>query len=255
MKVVLFCGGMGTRIRDYSTSVPKPMVPIGYRPILWHVMKYYAHFGFKDFVLALGYQADIVKDYFLHYDEAISNDFVLRGGREVQLLHTDMHDWQIVFVDTGLAANIGERLMAVREHLDGEDVFLANYSDGVTDLDLKQYVNDSVEQDRIANFLMVRPNQTFHVVGAGPDQLVHSIQHVSQTDVWINGGFFVLKKEIFDYMEAGDELVVEPFQRLIPRRQLRAHRYGGFFAAMDTFKDREILDDLWRAGSAPWKVW
>jgi glucose-1-phosphate cytidylyltransferase len=255
MKVVLFCGGMGTRIRDYSTSVPKPMVPIGYRPILWHVMKYYAHFGFKDFVLALGYQADIVKDYFLHYDEAISNDFVLRGGRDVQLLHTDMHDWQIVFVDTGLTANIGERLMAVREYLDGEDVFLANYSDGVSDLDLKQYVNDSVEQDRVANFLMVRPNQTFHVVGAGDDGLVRSIHHVSQTDVWINGGFFVLKKEIFDYMEAGDELVVEPFQRLIPRQQLRAHRYDGFFAAMDTFKDREILDEMWRAGTAPWKVW
>jgi glucose-1-phosphate cytidylyltransferase len=255
MKVVLFCGGMGTRIRDYSTSVPKPMVPIGYRPILWHVMKYYAHFGFKDFVLALGYQADIVKDYFLHYDEAISNDFVLRGGRDVQLLHTDMHDWQIVFVDTGLTANIGERLMAVREYLDGEDVFLANYSDGVSDLDLKQYVNDSVEQDRVANFLMVRPNQTFHVVGAGDDGLVRSIHHVSQTDVWINGGFFVLKKEIFDYMEAGDELVVEPFQRLIPRQQLRAHRYEGFFAAMDTFKDREILDEMWRAGTAPWKVW
>jgi glucose-1-phosphate cytidylyltransferase len=253
--VVLFCGGMGTRIRDYSTSVPKPMVPIGYRPILWHVMKYYAHFGFKDFVLALGYQADIVKDYFLHYDEAISNDFVLRGGRDVQLLHTDMHDWRIVFVDTGLTANIGERLMAVREHLDGEDVFLANYSDGVSDLDLKQYVNDSVEQDRVANFLMVRPNQTFHVVGAGDDGLVRSIHHVSQTDVWINGGFFVLKKEIFDYMEAGDELVVEPFQRLIPRQQLRAHRYEGFFAAMDTFKDREILDEMWRAGTAPWKVW
>jgi glucose-1-phosphate cytidylyltransferase len=255
MKVVLFCGGMGTRIRDYSTSVPKPMVPIGYRPILWHVMKYYAHFGFKDFVLALGYQADIVKDYFLHYDEAISNDFVLRGGRDVQLLHTDMHDWRIVFVDTGLTANIGERLMAVREYLDGEDVFLANYSDGVSDLDLKQYVNDSVEQDRVANFLMVRPNQTFHVVGAGDDGLVRSIHHVSQTDVWINGGFFVLKKEIFDYMEAGDELVVEPFQRLIPRQQLRAHRYEGFFAAMDTFKDREILDEMWRAGTAPWKVW
>jgi glucose-1-phosphate cytidylyltransferase len=255
VKVVLFCGGLGTRLRDYSESVPKPMVPIGYRPLLWHVMKYYAHFGFKDFVLALGYQADIVKDYFLHYDEAISNDFVLRGGRDVQLLHTDMHDWQIVFVDTGLTANIGERLMAVREYLDGEDVFLANYSDGVSDLDLKQYVNDSVEQDRVANFLMVRPNQTFHVVGAGDDGLVRSIHHISQTDVWINGGFFVLKKEIFDYMEAGDELVVEPFQRLIPRQQLRAHRYDGFFAAMDTFKDREILDEMWRAGTAPWKVW
>jgi len=255
MKVVLFCGGMGTRIRDYSTSVPKPMVPIGYRPILWHVMKYYAHFGYKDFVLALGYKADVVKDYFLHYDEAISNDFVLRGGRDVQLMHTDMHDWNVAFVDTGLTANIGERLMAVREYLDGEEVFLANYSDGVSDLDLKQYVNDSLEADRVASFLMVRPNQTFHVVGTRDDGTVSSIHHVSQTDVWINGGFFVLRHDIFDHMEAGDELVVEPFQRLIPRRQLRAHRYDGFFAAMDTFKDREVLEEMWRAGHAPWKVW
>jgi glucose-1-phosphate cytidylyltransferase len=255
MKVVLFCGGMGMRIRDYSESVPKPMVPIGYRPILWHVMKYYAHYGFKDFVLALGYKADIVKNYFLHYDEAISNDFVLNGGGDVQLLKTDMHDWRITFVDTGLAANIGERLLAVREHLRGEDVFLANYSDGVTDLDLKQYVNDALERNRVANFLMVRPNQTFHVVGTDDEGLVRTISHVSETDVWINGGFFVLKQEIFDYMERGDELVVEPFHRLIPEQQLRAHRYDGFFAAMDTFKDREVLEEMWRSGQAPWMVW
>ena len=255
MKVVLFCGGMGMRIRDYSDSVPKPMVPIGYRPILWHVMKYYAHFGYKDFILALGYKADVVKDYFLHYDEAISNDFVLDGAQGVQLLKTDMHDWRITFVDTGLSANIGERLMAVRDHLDGEDVFLANYSDGVTDLDLKQYVNDSIEADQVASFLMVRPNQTFHVVHTTDDGLVNNISHVSETDVWINGGFFVLKKEIFDYMERGDELVVEPFQRLIPERHLRAHRFEGFFAAMDTFKDREVLEEMWRGGDAPWMVW
>lgn len=254
MKVVLFCGGMGMRIRDYSESVPKPMVPIGYRPILWHVMKYYAHFGFKDFILALGYKADVVKDYFLHYNEAISNDFVLDGSG-VQLLRTDMHDWRITFVDTGLSANIGERLKAVQPHLGGDEAFLANYSDGVTDLDLKRYVNDSLDSGSIANFLMVRPNQTFHVVRTGEDGLVDQIRHVSETDVWINGGFFVLRNEIFDHMAKGEELVVEPFQRLIPKQQLRAHRYEGFFAAMDTFKDREVLEEMWRGGAAPWMVW
>lgn len=255
MKVVLFCGGMGMRIRDYTQSVPKPMVPVGYRPILWHVMKYYAHYGYKDFVLALGYKADVVKDYFLHYSEAISNDFVLDGGRDVTLLNTDMHDWRITFVDTGLNANIGERLMAVRDHLDGEEVFLANYSDGVTDLDLKQYVNDSVERDKMATFLMVRPNQTFHIVDTQEDGTVRGISHVSESDVWINGGFFVLRQEIFSHMERGEELVVEPFQRLIMRQQLRAHRYDGFFAAMDTFKDREVLEEMWQSGRAPWMVW
>lgn len=255
MKVVLFCGGFGTRIREYSESVPKPMVPIGYRPVLWHVMKYYAHYGHKDFVLALGYKADVIKDYFLRYDEAVSNDFVLNGQQGVELLGSDIHDWRITFVDTGLHANIGQRLCAVRKHLDGEDVFLANYSDGLTDLGLDAYVTTALERDRTATFVKVRPSQTFHVVRSSEEDLVTDIQHVAHTDVWINGGFFVLKKEIFDYIEPGDELVEEPFRRLQGERQLLALPHEGFFMAMDTFKEREQLEGLWRNEKAPWQVW
>src|SRR6266851_6966431 len=142
MKVVLFCGGLGMRLREYSESIPKPMVPIGYRPLLWHVMKYYAHFGHRDFILCLGHKADTVKHYFLNYDECLSNNFVLsQGGKKLQLLNTDIHDWNITFVDTGITSNIGMRLRAVREHLRGEKMFLANYSDGVTDLPLAEYVD------------------------------------------------------------------------------------------------------------------
>src|SRR5215210_4763777 len=137
MKVVLFCGGLGLRLRDYSDSIPKPMVNIGYRPILWHVMKYYAHFGHKDFILCLGYKADAIKNYFLTYDECISNNFVLsNGGKNLRLLHSDIQDWNITFVDTGLTANIGQRLKAVEPYLEQETMFLANYSDGLTDLPL-----------------------------------------------------------------------------------------------------------------------
>ena len=137
MKVVLFCGGLGTRLRDYSESVPKPMVPVGYRPVLWHVMKYYAHHGHKDFILALGYKSDVIKDFFLNYSEAASNDFVLsRGGKQVDLLNTDIEDWTITFVDTGATSNVGERLRRVKPYVENEEMFMANYSDGLTDVQI-----------------------------------------------------------------------------------------------------------------------
>src|SRR5947207_3840019 len=134
MKVVLFCGGLGMRLREYSENIPKPLVQIGYRPILWNVMKYYAHFGHKDFILCLGWKGDLIKDYFLNYDERVSNDFVLSSGGKIDLLHQDIRDWRITFVDTGADASVGQRLLAVKSHLAGEEVFLANYSDGLSDL-------------------------------------------------------------------------------------------------------------------------
>ncbi|HEY7661182.1 MAG TPA: sugar phosphate nucleotidyltransferase [Actinomycetota bacterium] len=255
MKVVLFCGGLGTRIRDFAENAPKPLVRIGYRPILWHVMKYYAHFGHKDFILCLGYRADAIKDYFLHYDEALSNDFVLDGGGGVELLTSDIEDWRITFVDTGVTSGIGERLRRVRPHLEGEEVFLANYSDGLTDLDLPTYVESVRSQDRIASFLCVRPTQTFHVVKDQDGGIVTNVEPVAESDVWINAGFFLFKQEIFDYIREGEDLVLEPFERLIGERQLLAYKYTGFWTAMDTFKDRERLEDLWSAGKAPWIMW
>jgi glucose-1-phosphate cytidylyltransferase len=256
MKVVLFCGGLGLRLRDYADHIPKPMVLIGHRPILWNVMRYFAHFGHKDFVLCLGYRADLIKQYFLNYDECISNDFVLsNGGKNVELANKDISDWSITFADTGLRSNIGQRLRAVEKYVMDEDVFLASYTDGLTDLDLTAYLEYAREQDKIASFLSVKPNLSYHVVQTGPGGLVTGIKEFTQTGIRINAGFFVLKRDIFKYMQAGEELVIQPFRRLIQDKQLTAFEYDGFFAAMDTFKDKQQLDNLYEGGQPPWEVW
>jgi glucose-1-phosphate cytidylyltransferase len=256
MKVVLFCGGLGLRLRDYADHIPKPMVPIGYRPILWHVMKYFAHFGHRDFIICLGYRGDLVKQYFLNYDECLSNDFVFsKGGKSLELANSDIHDWKITFADTGLHSNIGQRLLAVEKYLGDEEVFLANYTDGLTDLDLARYLAYARRLDKIATFLSVKPNLSYHIAQTDADGLVTGIRNLSQSDIRINAGFFVLKKDIFRYMHKGDELVIEPFQRLIRDQQLAAYEYDGFFAAMDTFKDKQQLDNLYESGQPPWEVW
>jgi glucose-1-phosphate cytidylyltransferase len=256
MKVVLFCGGLGLRIRD-SENIPKPLVEIGYRPVLWHVMKYYAHFGHKDFILCLGYGADTIKKYFLNYSECVSNDFVLScGGKRVELLSSDTDEWRITFVDTGIHANIGQRLKAVEHYLDGEEAFLANYSDGLTDLPLPQQLAQFHEQDKIASFLCVLPNLSYHTVAVDNESsLVSGIHAITNGTVRINGGYFAFKREIFDYIGDGEELVVEPFQRLIAEKQLLGYTYDGFWGGMDTFKDKQQLEALWSTGTAPWKIW
>ena len=255
MKVVLFCGGLGLRMREHSDRVPKPMVPIGNRPVLWHVMKYYAHFGHKDFILCLGHKAEVIKKYFLTYDETVSNDFILtNGGREVELLRSDIDDWRITFVDTGLRANIGQRLMRVRKYLEGEEVFLANYADAVTDAPLPKLIEKLENSDNVASMLCVRPGLSFHLVST-EDDAVTAIEDVRQSDFWINGGYFVLRNEIFDYIHDNEDLVMEPFQRLIAERRLLAYRYEGFWAPMDTLKDKTNLDSMVESGYTPWRVW
>jgi len=256
MKVVLFCGGMGMRMRDYSEDIPKPLVPVGYRPILWHVMKYYAHFGHKDFILCLGYKADVIKKYFLNYDECLSNDFVLtQGGEGLDLLTSDIQDWKITFVDTGLHSNIGMRLKAVQPYVQDEELFLANYTDGVTDLPLDVHIDRLRASGKVASFAAVSPIQSFHVVAVNDDDTVKSISHLTRSGLRINGGYFVFRPEIYDYMEEGDELVEAPFQRLIAAQQLLGYRYDGFWANMDTFKDKRMLEEVFFQGKAPWELW
>lgn len=258
MKVVLFCGGMGTRLRDYSESIPKPLVPVGTRPVMWNLMRYYAHYGHKDFIVCLGYKGDKIKDYFLNYDECVSNDFVLEGAgsseQKVELLRSDIHDWRITFVDTGLQANIGQRLMAVRDHLKGEKMFLANYSDGLSDLPLDRYVADFEASGKTASFVSVPVPHTFHIVESN-GRAVERLVAVSESDIRINGGYFAFRQEIFEHMREGEELVFAPFERLIAKNELLAHRHDGFWRSMDTFRDKQSLDELCDAGKAPWEVW
>jgi glucose-1-phosphate cytidylyltransferase len=244
------------RLRESAESIPKPMVPIGYRPILWHLMRYYAHFGHKDFILCLGYRADAIKKYFREYDETISNDFVLPGGgREIELMQRDISDWRITFADTGVNSNIGQRLLAARKFLGDDDVFLANYADGLTDMHLPSYIAKFEAAGKVANFVCARPNLSFHAVTANPDGVVRAIQPIMETGLRINGGYFLFRRRIFDYMRDGEELVQQPFQRLIAEGQLLTHPYDGFFASMDTFKDKQHFDELYARGNAPWEVW
>ena len=256
MKVVLFCGGAGMRLRGYADDVPKPMVTIGARPILWHLMKYYAHYGCKEFILCLGHRAAVIKDYFLHYDESVSNDFVWSaGGRKIDFVSRDLDDWTITFVQTGVDATIAERLKSVEPYLGEDDLFLANYSDGLTDLPLPVMIENFRESNAIAGMILVQPTASFDLVTADDGGRITQIAAIGQTNTWINGGYFVMRREIFDYIEPGDELVREPFQRLIEKKALLGVKYTGFWGCMDTFKDKQRLEDLDSHSEAPWKVW
>jgi glucose-1-phosphate cytidylyltransferase len=255
MKVVLFCGGQGMRLREYQNT-PKPLAPIGDQPLLWHLMRYYAHYGHRDFILCLGYRGADIKDYFLNYRETVSNDFVLaKGGREVTLLARDIDDWTITFVDTGQNAKIGERLKAVQPYLEGEETFLANYADGLTDLPLDLYLRHFGSQSCVGMFVAVRPQLVFHVVDADREGFVREITHIRNRDVRINGGFFVFRRSLFDYLHPGEELVEEPFRRLSAERRLLAYPYDGFWRCLDTFQDKQAFEDLVARGDAPWQVW
>lgn len=255
MKVVLFCGGQGLRMRDVTNDVPKPMVPLGNRPLLWHLMKYYAHWGHTDFILCLGYKGAAIKEYFVEYDEWLSNDFVLsNGGRRVELLHRDLESWRITFVDTGPNANVGERLLAVRPFVENEPVFLANYSDGLTDCPLPDIIERLDATDTTAVCMAARSNLSFHFVHHAPNGLVTSVDP-AKADNWINAGFFAFRNDIFNYMRPGEDLIVELFDRLIAAGKLAALPYEGFWRCCDTFKDLQTLEGLLARGPAPWEVW
>jgi glucose-1-phosphate cytidylyltransferase len=256
VKVVIFCGGQGLRMREASEVLPKPMIPVGNRPILWHVMKYYAHWGFTDFVLCLGYRAEAIKNYFLTYNEALANDFVLSdGGAKVHLLKTDIHNWKITFVDTGLRSSIGERLRAVGDLLRDDEMFLANYGDTLTDANLPEMIDRTKEAGVTASFLAVHPNYSFHVVAMDERDRVRGLRDVTRSDIWINGGYFVMRTDVLDSMRPGEDLVEEPLHRLMDEDQVLAHRHDGFWSPMDTLKDQQWLEGLHESAQAPWQLW
>jgi len=232
------------------------MVNIGYRPILWHVMKYYAYYGHTDFILCLGYRADGIKQYFLNYDECLSNDFTLSlADKDLRLHSSDVDNWKVTFTDTGIDANIGERLRVVEKYIGEDEVFLANYSDGLTDLPLPNFLKHFRETDKIASFISVKPNLSYHLVDTATDGVVADMKDIRQANIRINGGYFAFKRDIFRYIKDGEDLVEEPFRRLIQERQLVTYEYDGFFAAMDTFKEKQALEEMYATGRALWEVW
>ena len=233
MKVVLFCGGLGTRLREYSPTVPKPLVPGGDPPIVWHLMRYYAHYGHDEFVLCLGHGADLIRQYV--------------DGQEL--------DWRVTLVDTGVGASVGERLRSVAPLVAGDEMFLANYSDGLTDLDLTEYVDEFSTTDAVGSFVAVRASQSFHAVEVDDCGVVTDFRPACESDLRINGGFFVFRNEIFHCVGDGEDLVDAPFQRLVAERRLRAYQFDGFWACMDTYKDKLMFDELHEQRRAPWMVW
>ncbi|HLZ30734.1 MAG TPA: sugar phosphate nucleotidyltransferase [Chloroflexota bacterium] len=256
MKVVLFCGGFGMRMREASAAVPKPLIPVGQEPILVHIMKYYAHYGHTEFILCLGYQGEVIRSYFEDGRSDVIDDLVLaRDGWAPDELRRQARDWKIHFVETGLQSNIGTRLQTVREYIGDDEYFLAGYSDGLTDAPLPAMIAGVREQGAVASFLAVKPTYSFHVVSFDEGNRVRNIEAASDSDIRINGGYFVLRSDIFDFMQPGDELVEQPFLRLIAAQKLLGYRYDGFWAPMDTLKDRQDLNTLFESGERPWAVW
>jgi glucose-1-phosphate cytidylyltransferase len=256
VKVVLFCGGRGTRMLSDipGGQLPKPMQLVGPRPLLWHVMRYYAHFGHKEFILCLGYGAQHIKDFFLGYQETASNDFVLRAG-EVELLSTDISDWTVSLVDTGLDSPIGERLRRVRAHLGGDEMFLANYADVLADAPLDEMIERFAAADAGASMMVVPPSNTFHCVELGENAMVGGITAISEMPLWVNGGFFVLRQEVFDHIPEGGDLVADGCVELAKRGRLMAFPYRGYWRPSDTVNQRLELDNAWARGDRPWALW
>ena len=243
------------RIREYSEAIPKPMIPIGHEPVLWHVMQYYSQYGHRDFVLCMGYKATVIKEFFLGYKPQTYTDCVVSGGgSKVELLGKPQEDWRVALIDTGIWRNIGERLWAVREQVQHEEMFLANYSDGLTDVDLDDMIARFKKSGKVACFLAIRPPLTFHLADIDETGRVRDLRTSDNADIWINGGYFLMRPEIFDYMREGEELVVEPFRRLIEADQLMAYKYTGFWRAMDTLRDRQALEDMVERGNMPWRI-
>lgn len=236
MKVVLFCGGQGMRLRGVSGDIPKPLVEVGGRPILWHIMRYYAHYGHTDFVLCLGHKGELIKAY-------------------CDKIAGELAGWRFTFADTGSGSSIGERLYAARPYLEDEDVFLANYADGLTDLPLADLIESFRAGDKIGVFVSVKPSLTYHFVKTSEDGTVTEITEANEMNLRVNGGYFVFRREMFDYLGAGEDLVGEPFRRLVQLGALQGYLYDGFWKNMDTFKDKQALEELCASGRAPWEVW
>jgi len=255
MKVVLFCGGLGMRIRDYSEHIPKPMIPVGSQPLVWHIMQYYSDYGHQDFILCLGYKANVIKDYFLNYKQTAYSDCIISDfGKKVEILGQLPPDWRVSLVDTGVWRNIGERLLAVRHLVADEEIFLANYSDGLTDAPLADMIDRFKKSNKIGCFIAIHPPISFHLAEFDEQGRLLRLRSSQQADIWINGGYFIFRNEIFDFIKQGEELVLEPFERLIAGGHMMVYRYEGFWRAMDTLRDRQVLEEMAERGDTPWRV-
>jgi len=257
MKVVILCGGYGTRLREETEFRPKPLVEVGGRPVLWHIMKSYAHYGLRDFVLCLGYRGDMIKEYFLNY-EAMNNDFTICLGAQNHITYHGAHaeqDFHVTLADTGLDTLTGGRIKRIEKYID-DDTFMVTYGDGVSDINIRALLEFHRAHGRLATMSTVRPLSRYGLLDLAEDGQVVRFEEKPITEGWASAGFFVLQRGVFDYL-TGDDCVWErePLERLAREGQLMAYRHAGFFFAMDTYREYKYLNELWNTGQAQWKVW
>lgn len=258
MKVVILCGGKGTRLREETEYRPKPMVSIGGRPILWHIMKTYAHYGYKDFVLCLGYKGDMIKEYFLNY-EAMNNDFTINlGDRNNIKLYNNGHenDWNVTLVNTGEDAMTGARVKRIEQFIDG-DTFLLTYGDGVASINIADLVKNHQSHGKIGTMTGVRPSSRFGELNVQDNRVIRFNEKPQAMEGLINGGYFVFNKKLFDYLNCEDDCILEkePLERLATDGQLMVYPHLDFWQCMDTYREFELLNSMWKSNSAPWRVW
>lgn len=257
MKVVLLCGGKGTRLREHTQSIPKPLVEIGGKPILWHVMKTYAHYGFNDFILCLGHKGEMIKEHFAGQQSWRRRDFVMDttdgGDPKIEILGKCDEHWRIGFVDTGEATQTGGRIKRV-QHLVDDDLFMVNYADGLADIDLNRLLEFHRARGKVGTVTIVRPVCQWGILHVD-DGMVTRFREKPRMNEWVSGGFFVFDRRFFDYLDERCVLEREPLERLAADQELAAFRHEGFWECMDTYKDAVMLDELWRDGDAPWGVW
>jgi glucose-1-phosphate cytidylyltransferase len=258
MKTVILCGGLGTRLREETEFRPKPLVPVGGRPILWHIMKIYAHFGFREFVLCLGYQGNAIKDYLLNY-EAMNNNFTISLGERHRIDYHGTHeeqDFRITCVDTGLDTMTGGRVLRSEPYVDGE-TFMVTYGDGVADIDVGKLVDFHRSHGKLATVTTVRPTSRFAILEVDSKARARQFAEKPPLDGWASAGFFVFNRGIFDYLKGEDACILErePLEQLTADGQLMAYRHEGFFFAMDTYREYQEINRIWSSGQAPWKVW
>ena len=255
MKAVILAGGLGTRLREQTEFRPKPMVEVGGRPILWHIMKIFSHYGINDFVVCIGYRGDVIKEYFLDY-EARNNDFTITLGKSHDIVFHDQHlesDWRVTVAETGRETLTGGRVKRIERYID-DDQFIVTYGDGLADVDVSSLLKFHEDHGRVATVTTVQPLSRFGVLDVSPDGMVEQFREKPQVDGWVNAGFFVFGRQVFDYLTDDCTLEHAPLERLAKEQQLAAFRHEGFWQPMDTYREAKLLNDLWDEG-APWKVW
>jgi glucose-1-phosphate cytidylyltransferase len=253
MKTVILCGGLGTRLSEETQVKPKPMVEIGCRPMLWHVMKIYERYGFNNFTLALGYKGEVIKDYFLNYHARLSDLTIHLKNGQVDYSNPTAEDWQVSLIDTGTDTMTGGRLLRLKHHLQSSDTFMLTYGDGVSDINIPALLSFHRTHGRLATVTAVRPSARFGGIHVGDGQVLSFKEKPQSGEGWINGGFFVFEPAIFDYL-TDDSTVLEqtPLENLVRDEQLMAYEHTGYWQCMDTIRDRDALQELWVSGHAPW---